>query len=127
MKFMERDLIAPRVHDRWTMSHAVGVGCVLEFMSAGLSSPRAVEMVDEMFGVVDAATYEFGKEKVADTWWLNAINFADGSYGWASGPKDAETFGDGTVASKVSINIAAVMEKMVKRVGTPRDPENAED
>ncbi|WCT73799.1 hypothetical protein PQ455_00775 [Sphingomonas naphthae] len=125
-RFMDRDLLDERSYDRYSMTHAVAVGCVVEFMAAGLSGQRAGAAVDNLFRVIDAATHTLAQGSAGDHWWLTITNFADGSWGWASGNENADTFGRGLVSNKVSINVVAVWEDMAKRLGTPMDPSNVE-
>ncbi len=127
MRFLERDLLSDRSYDRYTMTHAVAVGCVSEFMSAGLPAARAISIVDATFRFIDAATDAMTTEVQDNSWWLTAINYADGSYGWAGGQENADTFGEGLITNKVSINIAAVWEAMATRIGAPIDAENRDD
>lgn len=127
MLFLERDLLSERSYDRYTMTHAVAVGCVAEFVAAGLSAARAVTVVDGTFQSIDAATDAMTREFDDNRWWITAINYADGTYGWATGQENADTFGDGMILNKVSVNISAVWKAMAGRIGTPVDPENRGD
>jgi protein-L-isoaspartate O-methyltransferase len=94
LQFLERDLRDERSYDRYTMTHAVAVGCVVEFMAAGLAAARAVSAVDSMFQFVDAATHTISEAENDNRWWLTVISYADGSYGWMGGLENADTFGD---------------------------------
>ncbi|MDQ1232124.1 hypothetical protein [Sphingomonas sp. SORGH_AS_0879] len=127
LRFMERNLLDDRSYDRYTFTHAVAVGCVVELMNAGLPANRASSVVDATFDFIDAAVDEFSKNISSNNWWLTVTNFADGSYGWAGGQEDARPLGDQMVLSKLTINIEAVWQSMSQRIGTTRDPSNKDD
>lgn len=116
LSFMKRHLIEGKGRQRFSFAHAVALGSVLAFQSAGVDAQRASAGVAELFGPIDG--FVASAEKT--DFWLTIINFVDGTWGWASGAENADTFADeGEVASKVSINLLAVWRKMASRFGTP--------
>lgn len=127
LPFMKRRLLSTAGHDRYTLVHATALACMLEFQSAGLELSRACSATNEFLDVIDGVVFgdiADGNPKPA-TSWLTVINYADGSWGWASGKENADTFGDGVVTSKVSVNVLGVWEKMSTRVGSLNADESA--
>ena len=116
LPFMKRHLVEGKGRQRFTFAHAVALGSVLAFQSAGVDAQRASAGVAELFGPIDGFVASAEKANC----WLTIINFVDGTWGWASGAENADTFADeGEVASKVSINLLAVWRKMASRFGAP--------
>lgn len=123
LPFMKRNLLNAKGHDRYTLVHATALACMLEFQAAGLDLARACSATDDFFDVIDGIVFGGISEGKADanTAWLTIINFASGDWGWASGEENADTFGGGTVTSKVSVNVVGVWEKLTARFGTEND------
>ncbi len=119
LAFMKKGLLPTTGYDRYTLVHAAALCCMLEFQAAGLELARAVEATDEFFGVIDGIVFGQLAEGKCDPAgaWLTVINYADGGWGWASGAENADTFGGGSVTSKVSVNVVGVWERMTARLG----------
>lgn len=128
MPFMKRGLVPGKRGDRYTMTHAVALAAMLEFLKLGIDATEAATVVDAVYDalidwVAPLAMKEavpniaFGDQEIPpDKTWVTISRFKDQGLGWATGDEGADTFSADPPLAKLSINVAGLVKQLHPRV-----------
>lgn len=119
LPFMKRGLVEGKRGDRYTFTHAIALATMLRFQQVGVEAKDAATVVDACYEpLIDwVATLLIDRNRIdADHCWITISHFRDGTIGWATGPEGADTFSADPPFSKLSLNVAILVDELYPRL-----------